>query len=118
MSPVSDQAGEVMGSDECPEDSATAKRLKMDFIFRRLVAELNKLNPDRKEALMRLLDEEDKGSSLEPVMVRPDDVAKILGVHSSTIRRWLRAGRIRGVKISRTWLIPRAEVERILSSGT
>jgi excisionase family DNA binding protein len=106
-----------MGSDECPENSAAAKRLKANFTFRRLVAELEKLSPDRKEALMKHLDKADKGSSIEPAMVRPDEVAKILGVPSSTIRRWLREGKIRGVQISRTWLIPKEEVNRILSGA-
>lgn len=49
-----------------------------------------------------------------PATVRPEELALMLGVQSITIRFLLNEGRIRGIKLPRTWLIPRAEVERIL----
>jgi len=46
-----------------------------------------------------------------------DKVATILGVPSSTMRRRLREVRIKGVKNSRTWLIHKDEVNRVLEES-
>lgn len=35
-----------------------------------------------------------------------EEVAEQLKVQPATIRRWLRTGVLRGIKISRTWRIP------------
>ena len=51
------------------------------------------------------------------VMLRPNQVAELLGLPGSTIRRWLQEGKIKGVKISRTWLIHKDEVSRILEES-
>ena len=46
-----------------------------------------------------------------------DEDATILGVPSSTMRRRLREVRIKGVKNSRTWLIHKDEVNRVLEES-
>jgi excisionase family DNA binding protein len=51
------------------------------------------------------------------VMLRPDKVAELLGLPGSTIRRWLREGKIKGVKIGRLWLIHVDEMNRILEES-
>jgi excisionase family DNA binding protein len=51
------------------------------------------------------------------VMLRPDQVAEILGLPGSTIRRWLREGKIKGVKMGRLWLIHKDEINRILEES-
>ena len=64
---------------------------------------------------MKCLEEETKESESEDGMVRIEEFAMLMGnVSTSIIKRYLREGRIKGVKISRTWFIPRKEVERIL----
>lgn len=45
------------------------------------------------------------------------EVAKLFGVSHFTIRRLIDAGHIRAVNFGTRWLIPNAEVERVLASG-
>lgn len=45
------------------------------------------------------------------------EVAQLLGVSHFTIRRLIDRGHIRAVNIGTRWLIPAAEVERILAEG-
>jgi excisionase family DNA binding protein len=48
------------------------------------------------------------------------EVAEALRLHPDTIRDWLRAGRIRGVRLGGPragWRIPRSEVDRLLREG-
>jgi excisionase family DNA binding protein len=45
------------------------------------------------------------------------EIAKLFGVSHFTIRRLINAGHIRAVNIGTRWLIPNAEVERVLASG-
>jgi predicted site-specific integrase-resolvase len=64
---------------------------------------------------MKCLKEKTKESESEDTMVRIEEFAMLVGnVSTSIIKRYLREGRIKGVKISRTWFIPLKEVERIL----
>jgi hypothetical protein len=64
---------------------------------------------------MKCLEEKTKESGSEDAMVRIEEFAMLMGnVSTSIIKRYLRDGRIKGVKISRTWFIPLKEVERIL----
>jgi len=37
-----------------------------------------------------------------------------LKVHENTVKRWIKEGRIKAVKIDRGWRIRRSEIERIL----
>lgn len=79
--------------------------LKDNFLFKRLCNEIDKLSPDRREKALAHIEEK--------TMYRPDEAAAILGVPADTIRRWLRNGKIRGTKIDRLWLVPKAEIVRI-----
>ena len=64
---------------------------------------------------MKCLEEKTKQSENEEPMVRIEEFAMLMGnVSTSIIKRYLREGRIKGVKLSRTWFIPLKEVERIL----
>lgn len=45
------------------------------------------------------------------------EVAKLLGVSHFTIRRLIDGGHIRAVNIGTRWLIPNAEIERVLTNG-
>ena len=64
---------------------------------------------------MKCLEEKTKESESEDAMVRIEEFAMLMGnVSTSIIKSYLREGRIKGVKISRTWFIPLKEVERIL----
>lgn len=48
----------------------------------------------------------------------PEEAAEELRVHPETVMRWLRAGKMRGIKLpGGTWRITRAEVDRILMQG-
>jgi len=45
------------------------------------------------------------------------EVAKLFGVSHFTIRRLIDGGHIRAVNIGTRWLIPNAEIERVLTKG-
>jgi putative resolvase len=47
-------------------------------------------------------------------MLRSGEVAKRLGLHPLTVRRWVKDGKIAGVQIGREARIPITEVERLL----
>jgi excisionase family DNA binding protein len=53
-----------------------------------------------------------------PRLLKPSEVARILGVHRITMYQWIREGRIRVVRIrsgKRVWLrIPEEEVRRLI----
>ena len=83
-------------------------RLKKDFRARRLLELFQELPYERKEALM---------ATLEKEAYNPEEVAQILGKSIETVRRWLRSGEITATKLGRSWIISRAELERILKRG-
>jgi excisionase family DNA binding protein len=58
--------------------------------------------------LARLTDDIDQH---EPPPFRSHDVARRWGVPEQTICALLRSGRLRGFRLKRQWLIPRANVE-------
>ncbi len=43
----------------------------------------------------------------------PSELAAMLGVNSSRIRKWIKNGYIQANHVGRTWLIPQAEVKRL-----
>jgi excisionase family DNA binding protein len=48
------------------------------------------------------------------------EVARRLRVHPVTLRKWLRAGKVRGVRLGGTktgWRIPSSEVTRLLTAA-
>jgi excisionase family DNA binding protein len=55
----------------------------------------------------------------EAQFVTVDDAAERIGVHSQTIRRWLRSGQMLGTLINRQagYRIRKDEVERVLTEG-
>jgi excisionase family DNA binding protein len=55
----------------------------------------------------------------EVQFVTVDEAAERIGVHSQTIRRWLRGGQMLGTLITRQtgYRIPKDEVERVLTDG-
>lgn len=51
----------------------------------------------------------------EPLFMNVGEFSQVTGIPTTRLRRWLREGKIKGKKISRTWLIPRSEIERLLT---
>ena len=40
-----------------------------------------------------------------------DEVAAALRLHRATVQRWLKAGRLKGYQMGRSWRVPRAALE-------
>lgn len=76
--------------------------------FRRITELVDRLSPEGKEALEHYL------GGKEKALYSPEQFAAVTGIPVARIRRWLREGHIKGKKISRSWLIPHSEVDRVL----
>jgi excisionase family DNA binding protein len=47
----------------------------------------------------------------------PDDVAKKLNISPLTVRRWLKAGKMKGVRVGRLWRVRESDLEAFLKRG-
>lgn len=52
-----------------------------------------------------------------PEMRTVEDVAKALSTTKTTVSRWLREGRLPGVKLGGEWRVRRSDLERVMSEG-
>ena len=52
-----------------------------------------------------------------PDMYTPQQVCDYLGISTNTLYAWIKAGKIKAVKIGRFWHISHDEVERIVKNG-
>ena len=66
----------------------------------------------------------DKEEQLHPEVPTPTEplhsllaVAKMFGVKSSTVRTWIKTGKIEGVKVLDRWHVPHREVVRIANEN-
>lgn len=46
-----------------------------------------------------------------------EEVAKCLRVDNATVTRWLKTGKLKGMKKGRRWLIAKADFEEYVNSG-
>lgn len=44
------------------------------------------------------------------------EVAEFFRVTPMTVYRWVGSGKIRGVRVGRTWRVPRSEVDKVVAS--
>lgn len=52
-------------------------------------------------------------------MLTVADVGERLNVHEATVRRWIKAGTLKGSLLGGTlWRIPESEVQRLIEAGT
>jgi len=49
------------------------------------------------------------------ILLTPKEVAAIFKVSPRTIERWLKEGKIKGIKIGAVWRIPKKAIKEILS---
>jgi len=49
-------------------------------------------------------------------LLRPEEVAELLGVSRRTIVRWLKEGRLKGVRVGRLWRVREEDLDAFLSS--
>lgn len=45
------------------------------------------------------------------------EVRRKLGISTATYHRWLKSGRLKGVRVGRAWRFPESEINRLLQSG-
>ena len=48
-------------------------------------------------------------------LYRTREVAELLNISVSGVKKWIREGKIRAIRVGRFWMIPESEVRRILS---
>jgi excisionase family DNA binding protein len=53
----------------------------------------------------------------QPRLLTPESFAVILNLHPESIRRCIRAGRIKAKKFGRSWRITQAEADRVITEG-
>jgi excisionase family DNA binding protein len=58
-----------------------------------------------------------KGSELMDKLLDPNQVAAILNVSPKTVRDWLRAGKLQGVRAGKLWRVESAEVGRFIEEN-
>lgn len=54
---------------------------------------------------------------MEKKLYRPEEVAEMLGIKTSTIRKWIFDRRLTVIKVGRSVRIPSQEVERVIRKG-
>ncbi len=50
-------------------------------------------------------------------LLKPEEAAEILGVNLGTVRRWLREGKLKGVKVGRLWRITEEDLKAFIEAG-
>ena len=50
----------------------------------------------------------------KPRLIKPDEAAYRLGVSTLTIKKWLRTGKIPGVKVGSLWRIDESDLEKFI----
>jgi len=48
-------------------------------------------------------------------LLRPEEVAELLQVSRRTVVRWLREGRLKGVRVGRLWRVREEDLDTLLS---
>jgi excisionase family DNA binding protein len=84
-------------------------RLIDDLTFRRLEKALKALPPDRLEAAMGFLNQDE--------FIRADEIADHFRISAETVRRWCRTGKLTAVRIGRRWMIQRNIFEHLTKHG-
>ncbi len=46
------------------------------------------------------------------------EAAELLSIAPKTLLDWLRAGKVRGVKLGRSWRVPESAIEELAQKGT
>ncbi len=47
--------------------------------------------------------------------LRPQEVADLIGVHKRSVWRWLKAKKLPGCKIGRSWIISRVQLDKFIN---
>jgi excisionase family DNA binding protein len=58
-----------------------------------------------------------KGGELMDKLLDPNQVAAILNVSPKTVRDWLRAGKLQGVRAGKLWRVESTEVGRFIEEN-
>ncbi|MBH8600121.1 helix-turn-helix domain-containing protein [Thermoactinomyces sp. CICC 23799] len=51
-------------------------------------------------------------------LLTPKEVAELLQVSEVTVKKWLRAGRLRGFKVNRLWRVSAEDLEDFIKSSS
>jgi excisionase family DNA binding protein len=50
-------------------------------------------------------------------LLAPEEAAEKLGLHTETVRKWLREKRIGGVKVGRKWRVRESDLQRFVAAN-
>jgi excisionase family DNA binding protein len=50
-------------------------------------------------------------------LLSPNNVAERLNISPLTVRRWLKAGKMKGVRVGRLWRVRESDLEAFLQKG-
>lgn len=62
--------------------------------------------------------EEVQKSPIGDRLLRPEEVAEILQVSRRTVVRWLKEGKLKGVRVGKLWRVRREDLEEFLAQGS
>jgi excisionase family DNA binding protein len=54
---------------------------------------------------------------VDEIYLTVDDAAKVLAVSPYTLRQWLKAGKVRGIKIGTKWRVTRAALNELAQTN-
>lgn len=54
---------------------------------------------------------------MDNIIFTPEQTAELLHISTKTIRDWLRAGKIKGIKIGKLWLIKENDLQQFLNQN-
>jgi len=61
---------------------------------------------------------DEKENDMDKTHYKVKEIAPSLGLSDYALREWCKTGIIKAVKMRKSWLIPKTEVERLLTEGT
>ena len=70
------------------------------------------------EETMIIMQGQTPDQTLKKPLYSIKEVCELLGISSDTVRRWIKSGQLKAVKVGIQWRVKRESIQDILDSGT